>query len=142
MDELMPLVPEIPTNQVRAWVWFAPLQHFTHDIAWLVRQIREDYASKKTEDKSTPDAIEREITNLRELQKTMKPFLEDTILTHSGLGGKILAAWQGEETVKSVASKLDEDENKIRVYFNRLAASRAILATDRRVGNYKIYLKI
>ena len=78
MDELEPLVPEITKAQVKAWVWFAPLQHFSHPIEWLVTQIRTDYAQEKIKGKpsrsfsirvgpeDTPETIEEKIAKMRD----------------------------------------------------------------------------
>lgn len=63
--------------------------------------------------------------------------VEDTTLQ-----GKVLKSFAGEETVKSIATRLNEDENKIRVIVNQLIKSGEIQATGQHEKHFKKYVKV
>ena len=54
---------------------------------------------------------------------------------------RVLKSFTGEETVKSIAGKLKEDENKIRMIVNRLIKAGDIQATGEHVNHFKKYVR-
>jgi hypothetical protein len=104
-----------------------------------------EHAQDDEEREYCTNAVQQEkerLKNLLSLQTVLQEVALPLEVKRGSLQGRILDAWQAEETVKSIAAKLSEDENKIRVIFNRLVKAKTIHAIDQREGNYKIYIRI